>query len=77
MPADLERIRCPPVALPDLDAFFRQSLAGAGLAATEGDLAVMVMYHEALAPGLLALGAADMSRIDLEYDLDPSRPPRR
>jgi hypothetical protein len=61
-----------------MDAFMemaRVTLTLAGVDVSEEDLGVIGMVAEAFEPGMRALDALELSRLPLEGDLDPSRPP--
>lgn len=60
----------------ELDAYLRGALATAGVDAGADELALVRMFHDAMAPQIDALLAAGMLTHPIEYDLDPSRPPR-
>jgi hypothetical protein len=60
----------------DLDAYLRGALTQAGVEVTDEDLAVLRMVHDAMAPQIEVLLAAGVLAEPIEYDLDPSRPPR-
>jgi hypothetical protein len=60
----------------DLDAYLRGALALAGVQVSEDELALVRMFHDAMAPQIEALLAAGMLSQPIEYDLDPSRAPQ-
>ena len=62
-----------------MDAFERYVRAGLELAGVEADatdIAVMRAAESVYGPGFRALAEADLRDVELEPDLDPSRPPR-
>jgi hypothetical protein len=61
-----------------VDAFEQHARAGlelAGMSVDDTDLAVMRAADAAYGPGFQALARADLRDVELEADLDPSRPP--
>jgi hypothetical protein len=59
-----------------LEGFLRGGLERAGVPVDEQDLQLMRMIDAVYAPALRALQEADLTALDAEVDLDPSRPPR-
>ena len=55
----------------------RETLARRGIAADETDIAVIGAVEDLYGPSLDALLAADLSQIEPELELNPSRPPLR
>ena len=63
-----------------MDAFEKHVRAGlelAGMPVDDTDLAVMRAADSVYGPGFQALARADLHDVELEADLDPSRPPKQ
>ena len=58
------------------EGWVRGGLARAGVEVTEADVEVLRLVDGIYAPALAALERADLSGVEAEHDLDPSRPPR-
>jgi hypothetical protein len=54
----------------------REALEYAGVELGEGDLDLIEVVATVFGPAMEALDGADLSKLPLESDLDPSRPPR-
>jgi len=62
-----------------VDAFEQHVRAGmelAGMAVDDADMAVMRSADAVYGPAFEALAKADLRDVELEADMDPSRPPR-
>ena len=57
------------------DSYVRLALGRYGIPVDDVDLAVMRAAERVYGPGRDALLAADLSDVDPEHGLDPSRPP--
>lgn len=63
-----------------MDAFEQHIRAGlelAGVTVDDTEMAVMRAADAVYGPGFAALARADLRDVELEADLDPSRPPSR
>ena len=60
----------------DFEDMARGALGLAGVAVSDGDLAVLAMVAAAFEPGIRLLDAANMAALPLEGELDPGRAPR-
>jgi len=60
----------------DLEEIAPRALALAGVPFADADLEVLRLVALAFEPSIAALDGADLTKLPLEGDLDPSRPPR-
>jgi hypothetical protein len=60
----------------DFEQLAPAALALADVPFSDGDLEVLRVVALAFEPAMEALDGADLARLPLEGDLDPSRPPR-